>query len=152
MDLSFQEKSIAGSLAITCLLFGWYFSQVFEVLMSDSSEAVASLPLVLIGVVIAVVIVEIVYHTVIALASRPEEEDERDRLIEARATRIAYFVLATGCILTIGHTLLGVYFEADIGRRIIINPVMTANYILMSFILSEITGFAMQLYYYRRGF
>ena len=151
MDMSFQEKSIAGSLVITILVFGWYFSELFKILMSDSSERLAGLPFVLVGVIIAVVFVEIVYHSAIALMSKPEDEDERDRLIEAKSARIAYFVLATGCILTIGHTLIGVYFEADIGDRLVLNPILTANYILMSFVLSEITGFGMQLYYYRRG-
>lgn len=151
MDLSFQEKSIAGSLIITIALFGWYFLQVFNVLTSDSSEAAAVLPMVLVGVVVAVVLVEIVYHVVIALASRPDDHDERDRLIEARATRISYFVLVTGCITTIGHTLLNVYFEPDVTDRLLVNPIMTANYILLSFILAEIVGFGMQLYYYRRG-
>lgn len=151
MDLSFQEKSIAGSLIITIGLFAWYFSQVFKVLTSNSSEAAATLPMVLVGVVVAVVLVEIAYHAVIALASRPDDQDERDRLIEARATRISYFVLATGCITTIGHTILNVYIEPETIDRVLFNPVMTANFILLSFILAEIVGFAMQLYYYRRG-
>ena len=152
MDLSFQEKSIIGSLLITILLFGWYFLQVFKVLTGDSSESAAALPFVLIGVVVAVIIVEVVYHVIIALASKAEDEDERDALIEAKATRISYFVLVTGCITIIGHTILNAYLEPDITDRILINPIMTANYILLSFILAEIVGFAMQLYYYRRGF
>ena len=152
MDLSFQEKSIIGSLLITILLFGWYFLQVFEVLTGGSSESAAALPFILIGVIVAVVIIEVVYHVLIALASRPEDQDERDVLIEARATRISYFVLVAGCVTIIGHTILNTYFEQELTDRILVNPIMTANYILLSFILAEIVGFAMQLYYYRRGF
>lgn len=151
MDLSFQEKSIAGSLIITVVLFGWYFLQVFKVLAGDSSETSDVLPLVLIGVVVTLILVEIIYHVLIAVGSRPEDGDERDALIEAKATRIAYFVLAAGCITTIGHTILNASIEPDMADRVYVNPIMTANYILLSFILAEITGFAMQLYYYRRG-
>ncbi|MDH3439708.1 MAG: hypothetical protein OEM63_03065 [Gammaproteobacteria bacterium] len=114
-------------------------------------ESASALPFVLIGVVVAVVIIEVAYHVVIALASRPEDQDERDVLIEARATRISYFILVTSCVTIIGHTILNAYFEQDVTDRILINPIMTANYILLSFILAEIVGFAMQLYYYRRG-
>ncbi|MGI9261566.1 MAG: hypothetical protein ACR2QR_06010, partial [Woeseiaceae bacterium] len=132
-------------------LFGWYFIQVFKVLTSNSSEAAATLPMVLVGVVITLILIEIAYHVVIAVGSRPEDGDERDALIEAKATRIAYFVLAAGCVTTIGHTILNVYIEPDMADRLLVNPIMTANFILLSFILAEITGFAMQLYYYGRG-
>ena len=152
MDLSFQEKSILGSLIINVGLFGYYFFKVFEVFIYGTSEALLALPFILIGVVAAVVAVEIVYHVVIALASRPQDEDERDRLIEAKATRIAYFVLAAGCLTAVGHSLFAVFIGNSSIDRTIQNPIMTANLVVLSFILAEVVGFAMQLYYYRRGF
>ena len=152
MDLSFQEKSILGSLVITLGLFGYYFFKVFEVFMYGTSETSLSLPFILIGVVAAVVAVEIVYHILIALASKPETEDERDKLIEAKATRISYFVLAAGCLTAVGHSMISVFAEDSALDRTIQNPIMTANLIILAFILAEVVGFAMQLYYYRRGF
>ena len=140
-----------GSLLITTALFGWYFLQVFEVLTGSFSGSATTLPFVLVGVIVAVVIIEVVYHVVIAVGKRPEDADERDVLIEAKATRIAYFVLAAGCISIDGHTILNAYLHAGDTNQPFVNAIMTANYILLAFILSEIVGFAMQLYYYRRG-
>ena len=74
-------------------------------------ERLNDLPATLLGVVIAIVIVEGIYHTAIALGTRgTDESDARDIQIEARSTRIAYYVLAAGCITTVVHaTLLGVF-------------------------------------------
>ncbi len=151
MDWSFQEKSILGSLVITLAAFGYYFLQAFKVFTGASSAAALSLPFVLIGVVAVVIVVEIVYQAVLAIRSRPEGADERDRLIEAKATRIAYFVLATGAVVAAGHALLSVFFTESVEARIVSQPVFTANLIIFSFILAEVVGFALQLYYYRRG-
>ena len=152
MDLSFQEKSIAGSLVFTLLLFGYYFSKVFQAFTSDSSEPIMALPFVLIGVVVVLVAIETVYHIAIALRAKSIDEDERDKLIEMKATRISYFVLAAGAFTAIGQATLSVFFGDSVDARLVHNPIMTANIVLFSFILAEITGFALQLYYYRRGF
>ena len=152
MDLSFREKSIAGSLIITVGLFGYYFIKVFEVLVERSSERLQELPALLLGIVIAVVVVEIAYQAAIALNSgNADETDERDSLIAARSTRVAYFVLAAGSVTTIGHATLAGVFAERVGDTVMASPIMTANFVLVSFILAEITGFAMQLFYYRRG-
>ena len=152
MDLSFKEKSIAGSLIITLALFGYYFIKFFQILAEGSSEKLQELPIVLLVVVVLVVIVEAIYHIAIALGPDGDDvDDERDRLIEAKATRIAYFVLAAGCVTTIGHATLAGVFAERLDDSLMVSPIMTANFILISFILAEITGFGMQLVYYRRG-
>ena len=45
----------------------------------------------------------------------------------------------------------GLFAAAD-PTELVDGPVMIANFIILSFILVEVVGFAMQLYYYRRGF
>lgn len=152
VDWSFQEKSICGSLVITVGLFSYYFLEVYEVLTSGISSSVYRLPIALIGVIVAMVAVEVVYHILIAVGSGPENEDERDRLIEAKATRYSYFVLATGCVTTVGHAMFAGYFDAAGRAELVHGPIMIANFIVLSFVLAEVVGFAMQLYYYRRGF
>ena len=149
MDLSFKEKSIIGSLIATAIVFSYYFSQVFSVLRTDSLTDMSALPMTLIGVVVVMIIIEVAYQSLIALTSTPEKDDERDRLIEAKATRVAYFVLAAGCITAIGHaTLVGYVGGAGPAAG---HPIMTANLVLFAFIAAEMTGFGMQLYFYRRG-
>ena len=53
--------------------------------------------------------------------------------------------------MTVGHTLISVFRENSGAELVLHNPILTANFIILSFILAEVVGFAMQLYYYRRG-
>ena len=152
MSFSFQEKSIFGSLVITIGLFSYFFIAVFEALASPTEAATARLPGLLIGVVIAVIVVEATYHILIAILSRPEDEDERDRTIEAKATRISYFVLVAGLLTAVGHSLLAAMLGFPANEQLIEGPVLLASLVVCAFILAEVVGFAMQLYYYRRGF
>ena len=151
MDLSFQEKSLAGSLVLTVVLFGWYFIMVFESLTGDTSSA-AVLPFQLLWVIGIVVAVEVVYHVLIAVTEKPAETDERDRLIELKATRVSYLVLVAGCLAGIGHAIVHAHAEPAVAGRVQLDPIMTANLVLLAFILAEVVGFAVQLWYYRRGF
>lgn len=151
MDLSLEEKSIVGSLLLTVGLFGYYFIQVIEVFTGSNSVDVLGLPKKLIGIVIALVVVEIVYYIAIALTSPDEDADERDKLIEAKATRISYFVLAAGCITTIGHLFFS-RIAADMLADVTSSQIVfVANLLVFSFIVAEVVGFAMQLHYRRRG-
>lgn len=85
MNLSYQEKSIWGSLIATLLVYGGYFG----------AGAKGSL----IGTVILLVIIQIVCQIAIAIAARPEPKDERDRQIEAKAWRNGYVLLVTGTLV-----------------------------------------------------
>jgi len=151
VDMSFREKSTIGSLVLTVVIFGSYFLKVFEAFTSSSSDAIAVLPGVLIGVVITVVVVEVVYQVAIAILDGEEDSDERDRLVDARATRISYYVLAAGCVATIGHMLISEMVGEWLADSVTRTPIFVANMLVFSFILSEIVGFSMQLFYYRRG-
>jgi len=122
MSLSYQEKSIWGSLLATLIIYGRYYA-------SGAHSG-------LIGTVIALIIVEIVCQTVIAVAHRPEPKDERDRLIAARAYRVAYLILVTGVL-----TILCVS-EA-------IRP--TANTLFLALVVADVGKSITRLYYYRRG-
>jgi hypothetical protein len=81
MNLSYQEKSIWGSMIGTLLMCGYYFATghlIFSVVM--------------------LIVVEIIYNIALAIRSVPEPKDERDRLIEAKAYRNAYLALVTGVV------------------------------------------------------
>ena len=151
MDISYQEKSILGSLVITVALFSYFFAAVVDALQG-AAGAVEELPFVLIGVVLAVIAVEAVYHIVIALLEKPADEDERDRLIDARATRISYFVMVAVNLTIVGHSLFWSVFGNGRADNAAQSPVIIASLVICSFIVAEIVGFAVQLYYYRRGF
>ncbi len=150
MDLSFQEKSILGSFIITICLFGAYFIDVFELVISENSTEILSLPGRLMGIVLAVVAVEIIYHIAIAIFAKDEGTDERDRLIAAKSTQIAYYILAVGCVTAVGHLFFSTLKEASSGISAE-TTILAANVIVFAFILAEVVGFGLQLFYYRRG-
>ena len=151
MDMTFQEKSIAGSLLFIAVLFSYYFSEVYQVVSADSAEGLIRLPFIAIGVVVALIVLEAVYHAVIAVHRKPEDPDERDALIEARASRIGYFVLLAANIFVVGHLMLNGIFEFAGRDDVLGTPIMAANFVLFSIIIAEIARFAAQLVFYRRG-
>ncbi len=138
MNKSFHEKSILISLVTISLIFGYYFLRVFKMATQDEINVAGSIVL-LISVIVMVVIVEVVFHIILALRTRQEAKDERDRLIELKATRNAYFVLVFGIFLPITCIAVSV------------RPFIVAHVIMFIFVLSEIASFLTQLSYYRRG-
>lgn len=138
MNRSFQEKSIWISLATISLIFGYYFIRIFQMIAGNEIDAIQSI-VILITLIVLVIIVEIVFHIIIALRTKPEAKDERDRLIELKATRNAYFLLVFGIFISIGSIAASV------------QPFIVAHVIMFFFILSEIAKFLTQLVYYRKG-
>lgn len=141
--MSFKEKSIWISLIITVLIFGFYFVFTFTTIKNISpEEAAGTIAGIFIGVIILTIVMEIFLHSILAIAFRKEAkqgEDERDKLIELKGSHFSYIILAVGVWIT-GISLL---FGST--------PIMTANILLLFFIMAEIVGFAVQLYFYRRG-
>lgn len=83
MGLSYQEKSIWGSLVATVLVYGYYLATPER-----------HLALALIGMTV----IQIAFQIVIAITNRVEKPDERDRLIEARGEKIAHRLLISGVL------------------------------------------------------
>jgi len=141
MNISYQEKSIWISLVTTILIFGFYFTQAVRVFNNpDLSNTI--LTGFFLGAIVLVVAIQIVLQTILAIANRKVAEkagDERDSLIELKATRISYFILVFGV------------WVAGSSMFISPSPVVMANIIMFFFILSEVVGFTAQLLYYRRG-
>ena len=139
MDLSYEEKSILGSLLAVAVVFGYYFASVLRDMNRPDFNG-ASLPLGrLVLAVIVIVVIEIVYHILVALGSKPEPKDERDNLIACKAYRNAYFLLAAGIFFVMSAVMLEV------------KPFLTVNLVLFVMVAAELMKFLTQLFYYRRG-
>jgi hypothetical protein len=149
MDLSYQEKSILGSLLALVVVYGYYFAAVLRDASRPEFNGASVGRLVL--AVIAIIVIEIAYHIVLALESKPEPKDERDILIECKAYRNAYFLLATGAFLVIGCVIMAGLARDVAPTRIIVTPVITVNLVLFFMVLAELVKFLTQLFYYRRG-
>lgn len=150
MDLSFKEKSLIVSLLLTLLIFGYYFIGV----LSNHGEGRHADFDDIIRIIIVFVVLEAVIHTFLASIDK-SQTDERDRHIEKLSYRNGYLCLSIGIWFLIGQTFVG---EAtnDLAGWVneyfnLLSPYILANLLLMFFILSEVTMFFTQLYYYRKG-
>lgn len=143
LNLSFEEKSTWVSLAIILIVFTGYFSQVYDGLLSGTLDKAAVSGLFF-GAVITVVILEIVLHIVIAAFSHKDADqprDERDRLFTMKAGNISGWVLGIAVLMIAAHTFIQ---ELD--------SIWVANLLLFAVFVSQVTSYALQIAYYRRGY
>lgn len=146
MDMSYQEKSILGSLLAMVVVYTIYFAGTLrEIGRADFSGGSLGR---LIFTVIAIIVIEIVYHIVLALEGGVERKDERDILIECKAYRNAYLMLATGASLVIAYAIVASLAGA---ARIPLTPFLAVNVMLLFMVIAELTKSLTQLFYYRRG-
>jgi small-conductance mechanosensitive channel len=68
-------------------------------------------------------------------------KDEREKLIDLKAVRIAYYVFAAGALAGIFVTL----------HMVMAGPVAVGMVVFMAFVLSQIAKHAGRIVYYRRG-
>jgi len=136
--MSFREKSAWISLLSMTGIYGFYFWSVIHTGPHTSSLRFGGL----LSTIVTLVIVQVVLTTAVAIF-RPSEakapRDERDKLIELRAMRVAYAGLATSIALAC-------FFGA-------FNPpiVFNTNALLFILVTAEILRSACQIIQYRRG-
>src|ERR1700734_4216202 len=99
-SLSYREKSLYASLAAELFVYGPYFFLHHE----NSVNKVA-------GMIIAIIALQIILQSVIAVLTRNRVTDERDRLIELRGYRAGYLMVAS--LMMIGLGML--WFHATVG-------------------------------------
>lgn len=138
MKKSFEEKSVWITLVSMLAIFGYYFVVAARMKSAGSTAVVEFVPL-FVSVVVLMVVVIVIGHIVVAIASRPEGRDERDRLIEWRAESNASWVLGVGVVAGIWSTATSV------------DNVWIAHLLLLFLISSEVVKSVSKLLYYRRG-
>ena len=136
--MSFREKSAWISVLSMSVIYGVYFWSVIH----DGSRAGGFHLGGLLATVIALAFLQIVLTIAVAIFSPKEAQtprDERDKLIELRAMRVAYAGLATGIALAC-------FFGA-------FDPplVFNTNALLFILVTAEILRSTCQIIQYRRG-
>jgi hypothetical protein len=141
--LSFREKSAWISLALLIVLFGAMFTNFARLLTGHG----ALIPVFwTFALMFAAVVGEVVLQIVIAMRSPTEArtpKDERERLIDLRATRVAFFVLLAGGLLTV--FFMHVRFE-DPGDR----PWLMGHIMIFSILAAGIVKFGIEIALNRR--
>lgn len=136
--MSFREKSAWISLLSILAVYAFYFG----VMVSPGAHSAVGHFGSLLATVIALVIVQVVLTTAAAVFAPKEASaprDERDRLIELRATQFAYAGLATGiaCACCFGALDPPIVFDT--------------NALLFVLVTAELMRSACQIVQYRRS-
>ena len=138
-NMSFREKSTWISFLLLLTISIPFFYQFARIESgSTSSQATFHIFLLLVIVFIAG---EIVLHAIIVMQSPRDArapKDERERLIDLKAMRVAFFVLMTSALLVI----VLVHFPVD--RFQIIQA------LLLAVVVAELSMLGARLVYYRR--
>ncbi|MBL36781.1 MAG: hypothetical protein CMP07_00050 [Xanthomonadales bacterium] len=145
-NLSFHEKSAIGTLIAMWFIGILYFRSVWELWQAGQLHA-ASMTGLATGLTILLVIVLVGYHIVIAATARPQQEDERDRLIAWRAGNIGGVVLGIGVIGIVAQILIGGIF----GQAFAESPMLIANALVATVFLATVVELVLTLVFYRRG-
>ena len=135
--LSYQEKSLYGTLIADLLVYVPYFLYVLHHPTTLTH---------IVGTIILLIVTQIILQTVIAIASRSRITDERDRQIAGLGYRNAYVALVS--MMLFGMCLLWLHGNS-------LNPNHMGLHFLSVFfgmiVLSELVKIVSQLIAYRRS-
>ena len=142
MDMTYREKSAWGSLVALGLVSVWYFPRAFGA--AEHTDDPAGLFFVSIACIVALIVIEAVYHAVIAVKGG-EATDERDTLIDLKSERIAGYALAVGLFWLVGRIVATTAFSVDEPP----GPLLIAVWILFALTASEFVKLLSKVCYYR---
>jgi hypothetical protein len=138
ISLSYREKSLYASLAAELLVYGPYFF----LHQQNSVNKVA-------GMIIAIIVLQMILQSIIAVLTRNRVTDERDRLIELRGYRAGYLTIASLMVLGLGM----LWFHATVGHLRLDNRMVGLHFLSVFFgmlVIADITKTVTQIVAYRR--
>ena len=150
--MSFQERNIAASFVIFILILAFYVVRVFQLVQNESFDLSNMVRLWVIVIVLGIVVTiigTILTHIgsgiVEAIKTQKEPviediQDERDRLIDLRGTRVAYIVYSLGVLLAMLTFALGQ------------PPLVMFSLLIFFGLVAQVIGDISRLVLYRRGF
>ena len=136
MSVTFKEKSLWIQIVTLSLVFGSYFLALDYTGVDRFPPNLVSH---FIGLLVLLTVLTILGHSFAAAFNEPENEDERDLIIELKATRIKAFLLASSIVVTMLTSLT------------LQNEFVTLHLLLLFLVVSEVVEKAVQLFYYRQG-
>lgn len=145
--MSFQEKSAWGLLVGIFVVSLFYFPAAFRV-VETVNEPYPLIALIVVGT-IALVVIEVLYQTVIAVSAPREANqfDERDQLINLKAERNSSLLLGFSLFTLIGWILLANAVKSANAP----GPLGIVVYIMLAISVAEMIKLASQIWYYRLG-
>ena len=146
---SYQEKSTLLNLIGTLVISGIFWLYIYSTYPQQSLDSTSifkywgyAFVLLIAASVVLKVIASVVFSVANEVVNQEKElaPDERDVLIELKATKISFYLFTVGLALSVGTQALG--------------WPPTAMFVLLicSAIVAEVVGDISKLYFYQRGF
>ena len=151
--MSFQEKNVTVSLVNFTLILGFFSIRVFQMIQGGSFAEANVFRLW--GITIALAVIVTIFATILthifsaiihAIKTGEEKptvediEDERDKLIDLRGTKLTYVVSSLGVFFSMLTFVFGQ------------PPLVMFTLLIFSGLVAQVIGDVRRLYLYRRGF
>ena len=151
--MSHQEKNISASLVTSALILGYYLIRILNMGLTESLIETKLfrlwgivIVLTIFGTIITTIFTHIfsaIFHAIKTGEENPKIEDiqdERDKLIDLRGTKITYIVSSIGVALSMLAFVLGQ------------SPLVMFSLLIFFGIFAQVIGDISRLVLYRRGF
>lgn len=139
IEMSYREKSAWISFVLLLLLVGAYFWNVGSIPVGQVDSRTGFR--LIVGFLIAFVVLDVVLHIGAALQAPKQARtprDERERLIEMRATRMAFHVLVVGALAAISL------------MHVTSNALVVGQHVFLAVAAGQLVRFGAQIVYFRR--
>ena len=150
--MSFQEKNITVSLSIFVAILGFYLIRVFQMVQNESFNSTNMFRLwgiiavlAVIGTIVATIFTHIVGGIVHKVRTNEDPhiediQDERDKIIDLKGTRVAYTLSSIGVALSMLTFVFGQ------------PPLVMFSLLIFFGVLAQVVADIWRLTLYRRGF
>ncbi len=154
--MSKREQATWVALVTEALVAWYYFTS-----LQGFADPLDIYSVEMAGLIIKVIVISIALaiggEIVLSVASRDVKDkvdaDERDYMIDAKATRNAYYAVVVGVALLIGQIAVGEGWQMGLAERNIqITPILAAHILLALLIFAGFVKYGTRLFYYRRGY
>ena len=152
--MSYKERSVWVSLAITVYIWFNYFSDLYWS-AQQNELTVSTMHSALLTVLLMTIALEVLHHIVMAIIDHKNvnyDEDERDKKISLIGSTNAYYVLSFTIIVAVLHLLFPAMNQGLVKALNLPNDYIVINIIIFGALVAEFTKFSTQVFYYRRGF
>ena len=149
-NTSYRELGAWASLIVTGFVYVPYFSWVLQRFLENRLGAGALLG-VFLGALITQVFFQVVIHIVLAIVLKEEPRDERDRVIDAKSSHLAYNVLSISSVIAAVWIVIGAAGWSLPGIMRYLDPIFLSQVFLFLCILAETVKYLTQGICYRRG-
>lgn len=149
-NTSYRELGAWASLIVTACVYVPYFSWVLQRFLENRLGA-GDLLGVFLGAVITQVFFQVVIHVALAIVLKDERMDERDRIIDAKSSHLAYNILSVSTVLTAVGIVIGGVVSAVPEVMRYLHPIFLSQVFLFFCILAETVKYLTQGICYRRG-